>query len=360
MQSPESIVSAFGGQSALAAVIGTRQSTVGYWIKSGRIPVRWHGKILAAAAERGIDVGAGHLAEVPMVPAEVIPALPIARYSGPLNIGEEISCYVLSDGRRVLSRTSVASALTGIKGQGDLESYVEVENLAPYMKAMKVNLGEELVEFTLSNVTHKRVMGVTAEVFLSICRAYHMALVDEHATLTPRQREIAVKAGAFLAACATVGLIALIDEATGYQYERAEDALQVKLRAFLEEEMRPWEKTFPDDLWVEFGRLTGWKGSVQHRPKYWGHLVNELIYQYLDKDVADWLKEHAPKPRHGQNYHQWLTGQYGLKKLMEHIWMVIGVASTCSNMHELRYRMALRNGKQPVQMMMMLDPPGRE
>jgi len=49
-----------------------------------------------------------------------------------------------------------------------------------------------------------------------------------------------------------------------------------------------------------------------------------------------------------------------LKKLMEHIWMVIGVASTCSNMHELRYRMALRNGKQPVQMMMMLDPPGRD
>jgi P63C domain len=50
-------------------------------------------------------------------------------------------------------------------------------------------------------------------------------------------------------------LIALIDEATGYQYERAEDALQVKLRAFIADELRAWEKTFPDELWEEFGRL---------------------------------------------------------------------------------------------------------
>lgn len=358
MVTPSKIIDAFGGQSALAAAIDTRQSTVAYWAKNERIPVKWHGKILTAAAERGIDIGPADLAVVPEVPVEAVPALPIARYAGPLNIGEEIACYVLSDGRRVISRTSVTSALTGIRGQGDLESYVKVENLTLYMKAMGVDLDDELVEFSLSNVTHKRVFGVTAEVFLSICRAYQAALNDD-AQLTTRQREIAVKASAFLAACATVGLIALIDEATGYQYERAEDALAVKLRAFLDKEMRPWEKTFPDDLWVEFGRLTGWKGSVQHRPKYWGHLVNELIYQYLDTDVADWLKTHAPKPKHGQNYHQWLSGQYGLKKLMEHIWMVIGVASTCDSMHDLRYRMAMRYGKQPVQMMMMLDPPGR-
>jgi hypothetical protein len=52
-----------------------------------------------------------------------------------------------------------------------------------------------------------------------------------------------------------IGLIALIDEATGYQYERAEDALQVKLRAFIADELRAWEKTFPDELWEEFGDL---------------------------------------------------------------------------------------------------------
>jgi hypothetical protein len=35
---------------------------------------------------------------------------------------------------------------------------------------------------------------------------------------------------------------------TGYQFERADDALQVKLRAFIADELRTWEKTFPDEL----------------------------------------------------------------------------------------------------------------
>jgi hypothetical protein len=61
----------------------------------------------------------------------------------------------------------------------------------------------------------------------------------------------------FLAAYAKVGLDALIDEVTGHQYDRAQDALEIKLKAYLADEMRKWEKTFPDELWIEFGRLTG-------------------------------------------------------------------------------------------------------
>jgi hypothetical protein len=154
----------------------------------------------------------------------------------------------------------------------------------------------------------------------------------------------------FLASCAKLGLVALIDEATGYQYARAEDALRIKLRAYLEEEMRKWERTFPNELWVEFGRLTRWAGTVNQRPLYWGKLVMELVYDYLDKDVADWLRKNAPKPRHGQNYHQWLTAQYGLKKLVEHIWMLIGMASACTTMRELRERMAEKFGRQSLQL----------
>jgi hypothetical protein len=74
----------------------------------------------------------------------------------------------------------------------------------------------------------------------------------------------------FVAACAKIGLVAPIDEATGYQYERTEDALQFKLRLFLEEEMRKWEATFPDELWRGFARLTNWSGSIHQRTKYWG------------------------------------------------------------------------------------------
>ena len=109
--------------------------------------------------------------------------------------------------------------------------------------------------------------------------------------------------------------------------------------------MRKWEKTFPDELWEHFGRLTKWKGGVNSRPKYWGKLVMELIYEYLDPDVAQWLREKAPEPIGKKSYHRWLTDQYGLRKLIEHIYKVIGIASTCETMDELRREMQRLMGK---------------
>jgi hypothetical protein len=91
-------------------------------------------------------------------------------------------------------------------------------------------------------------------------------------------------------------------------------------------------------------------------PEVLGQLVMELVYEYLDPDVAKWLKENAPAPVNNQSYHRWLTGQYGLKKLVEHIWMVIGIAKTCSTMKELRDKMGQMYGRIPVQYTLYLPP----
>jgi hypothetical protein len=214
-----------------------------------------------------------------------------------------------------------------------------------------------MVPFRLPEVEglQRHVKGLPADLLIDICKGFMTALEasthpdSKFPKLTARQREMAIKAGMFVTACAKVGLDALIDEATGAQYDRAEDALQVKLRAYLAEELRKWESTFPNELWKEFGRLTNWKGTVTQRPKYWGNLVTELVYGYLDADVARWLKEHAPQPRKGRNWHQWLNDQFGLPKLIQHIYILIGVARTCDNMAELRRKMAEMNGKIPVQ-----------
>src|ERR1700722_7202290 len=87
------------------------------------------------------------------------------------------------------------------------------------------------------------------------------------------------------------------------------------------------------------GRLTNWRGSVTNRPKYWENLVMKLVYAYLDPDVAKGQKENPTRPQKGQNYHQWLTSQYGLKILVEHIWMLVGIAKTCSSLEELKHKM---------------------
>lgn len=295
------------------------------------------------------------LAEVAGIeqPREDSAELPVARYPGLLNLnGIQIPVYVLSNGQRVIARIAATEVLTGVKRQGDLESYLGGGALKSFINFDSVI--SRMVAFRLPDVEmlNTDVKGLPSDLFIEICRGYVAALnksvePNSDVKLTARQAEIAVNAGMFLAACAKVGLDALIDEATGYQYIRATDELELKLRLYLAEEMRKWEKTFPDQLWEQLGRLTSWKGSIHSRPKYWGNLVMELIYEYLDADVAQWLRENAPKPLHGQNYHQWLSEQYGLRKLVEHIWKVVGIASTCSDIRELKNKMEELYGKRP-------------
>src|ERR1039457_6915769 len=132
--------------------------------------------------------------------------LPIAKWTGSLGVG--ISCYVLEDGRRVISRTGATDFLTGGKGGGNLESYTRIQALQGYLPA---DLPGEMIEFTLPGVVNKAVRGMLAETFLDICTAYVTAW-QEDKLKSETQIKIAMKSAIFTAACAKVGLIALIDE----------------------------------------------------------------------------------------------------------------------------------------------------
>jgi hypothetical protein len=175
--------------------------------------VAW-GKLLQLASANVVALSAAELVAPPAggaTPSE----LPKAQYEGILRFGAaDVNCYVLSDGQRVISRTSATTALSGVKRGGDLLSYTGAEALRPYLG---VNLEDEFVQFWLFGVENKNVYGITAEVFLAICKAYQAANTDD-ALHTDRQREIGKQASSFLAACSSVGLTALIDEVTGYQY----------------------------------------------------------------------------------------------------------------------------------------------
>lgn len=354
MNPAQRIVSKFGGQSALAEALGTKQSTVQYWTKRGAIPAKWHNQIAAAAAERGLDLAPGEFSPLSVETAHGPLAAPVAQWPGLLEVGDqELPCYVIQDGRSVITRTGALNFLTAGKGGGNLESYLRIQVLEPFLPE---DLEDQFFDITIPQVVNKNVQAMTASAFIDICRAYARAR-DTGALNSESQAAIAIRASVLLAAFAKTGIEAAIHEATGYQYERAPDALRTKLRLFLEEEMRPWEKTFPDELWVQFGRLTNWKGPIHSRPKYWGKLVNELVYGYLDSDVMAWLKENAPAPRAGQNYHQWLSAQFGLRKLIEHIWLLIGMASACRDMIELKARMAEKFGRERVQFTLYLPKP---
>lgn len=277
---------------------------------------------------------------------------PFAKHRGELSLGgNPIDCYVLDTEERIISLRAAVKAIANTD-HGNLGEYLGATALKPFIDKELI-LGETKAFFIPGTQFEGR--GITAERFLEICNAYVRALQAE-ALSTQRQHEIAVRCSIVLGACAKVGLIALIDEATGFQYERAQDALQLKLKAFIADDLREWEKTFPDELWEQFGRLTRWKGPLHSRPKWWGKLVMELVYDALDKEVAEHLRNHKPPARHGQNYHQWMSQDFGLKALISHIYEIIGIARTCQDMRELRDRVAEHYGNREFQFTMYLKP----
>ncbi len=287
------------------------------------------------------------------VEGEVFPPSPFAKHRGVMTLGGmPIDVYVLDTGARVISLRAALKVLTDVDG-GVLEDYIGVKALRPFLNSDLVL--EESVDFYIPG-TQFRGRGITAEQFETILTGYVRALGAE-ALNTDRQREIATRCAVLSTSFLKLGIIAQIDEATGYQYERAADALQVKLQAYIAEELRDWEKTFPDELWEMFGRLTNWKGPIHSRPKWWGHLVNELIYQALDPDIADYLKRNKPKPFHGQNYHQWMSEDVGLKALIQHIYKIIGMGDGCTDMRELRGKVANRYGRGLMQLTLLLPKP---
>lgn len=276
--------------------------------------------------------------------------IPFAKWRGKIDLGgDELDVYVLNTEDRVISLRSAVKSIASADS-GDLAKFTGVSSLKDYINNDLILA--ELKDFSIPG-TQFLGRGMTTEHFELIVRGYVQALY-EGAKLTDRQREIAIKCAVLTAGLTRTGLDALIDEATGYQYERAEDALQVKLRAFIADELRAWEKTFPDELWEEFGRLTGWTTPLQTRPKWWGKLVIELIYDTLDPDVAEYLK--ANKPPAGVHWHRQLTENLGVRQLVSRCWEVIGMAKTCDDIHELRQRVAQHYGKKPMQYVMYLKP----
>ena len=127
---------------------------------------------------------------------------------------------------------------------------------------------------------------------------------------------------------AHVGIIALVDEATGYQEVRAKDALARILEAFIAKELQAWVHTFPDDFYREIFRLRGLefpKDRVK-RPKYFGILTNDIVYKRLAPGVLEELKRVTPRSDRGYPKHklfQRLTSNVGYPKLREHLGSVV-------------------------------------
>jgi hypothetical protein len=168
---------------------------------------------------------------------------------------------------------------------------------------------------------------------------------------TEYQRAIAMRCATYQKVFMKLGIVAYIDEITQYQRDRDKIALDVKIKVYIQEEARKWEKTFPDMFYQELARLCGLK-DWQKKPSFYGHITNK-IYKMVDRDVAEILKDLAQKI--GKCQHQFLTKDEGLLKLRDSINQAIGLARTCLSIQEFNQKMKLFEKGGAYQMALPFD-----
>ena len=258
----------------------------------------------------------------------------------PLVIGEfEIACYVLEDETRVLSQqgflSSIGRALKAKAGQGasgvdNPPSFLAAQNLKPFVDN---DLLRSTTPIRFQPPTGGSAYGYRATLLPQVCEVYLRA--RGAGALLPSQRHIADRAELLIRGLATVGIIALVDEATGYQRIREERALATILERFIAEEFQPWTRTFPFAFYEQIFRLKGW-GSAEgvKRPSVIGHYTNDFVYERIAPGVLAELRSRNPVLPQGwrkNRHHQWFTPEFGNPRLKEHLEGVTALMRASSN-----------------------------
>lgn len=268
--------------------------------------------------------------------------LPRATHFGQLATGViDLPCFVLEDGRRVISGRGLTAAI-GMKGRGSGASRVADHKLIrAYGSQQLIDAIEHPIKFV--GKSPKGVSepsdGYEASVLQEVCEAILTAR-DHDLLVTDQDKRYAIQADILMRGFARVGIIALIDEATGYQKDREKQALAKILEAFVVKELQPWLKSFPDDYYVELFRLYKLPfpptGNPSWRPGFFGHITNSVVYDRLAPGLLPELKRLASKEERKARLHQHLSSDVGHPKLQSHMGSIVTLLKLSNTPEEFR------------------------
>lgn len=264
-------------------------------------------------------------------------ALPKASHRGEIKIGDvEIPCAVLTDGTRVISELGVNATLgsSGGKNYKLREKHTHESDSGPLplfisSKALQPFIYEAFEEKDLMPIEYvdgdKVNRGYSAIILPRVCEVWLRA--KDAGALQSSQLPKAKKAEILMRGLAHIGIVALVDEATGYQAAREKDALAKILEAFVAKELRPWIKTFPNSYYEEIFRLYKLPyppaSNRNWKPGFIGTLTNNVVYERLAPEILPELKKAASKAEKKAKLHQWLTDDIGHPKLREHLASIV-------------------------------------
>jgi hypothetical protein len=251
---------------------------------------------------------------------------PKATHAGTLTIGsKELPCYVLEDGRRALAQRGMVDALgmsrgsSSVSGGDRLAKFASGKAVSPFLGS-KLRLVTEPFRFTTPS--GPVAYGYEATILADLCDAVLAA--RQGGKLQKQQLHIAEACEVLIRGFARVGIIALVDEATGFQYDRARKALAEIPEQFISKELVKYSSMFTDDFYREMFRLRGWhyqEGSTK-RPIHAAKLTIDLVYARLAPGVLEELKRLTPRDEKGRLKHKLfrrLTGDFGHPRLREHL-----------------------------------------
>ena len=269
--------------------------------------------------------------------------IPKATHEGPLSIGNmSIDCAVLEDKTRVLSERAFSRALdvsrggyqyrqrSKMDGGGDLPIFLAVKSLKDFIDN-DLRLAVEKPKLYVTLTGGRPANGVDAKLIPAICDVWLKA--RDAGALSESQLKVAAKADILMRGLATVGIIALVDEATGYQYERPQKELEAQLRTFLSESLVRYASGFPHDYLKHLCRLKGVELRPDMRlPQYFGHLTGDLVYKRIAPGLLKALKDRrAERGKMGSKLYQWTSEDKGYPALMMQIGTVVGLMKLHNN-----------------------------
>jgi hypothetical protein len=263
-----------------------------------------------------------------------------ATHEGILTIGKkELACSVLENGTRIISRNAIFRAF-GRTRRGRKKGEIRVLNMPSFIDAKNLQpfIGEDLRGglIPIEHLTKRGRLdtGYDAEILPHICDVYLDARLA--GILKKQQIPLAMIAESLVRSFSKIGIIALIDEATGYQYDRERDDLERLLAIYLSEERLKWAKMFPDEFYKRIYALKNWPfpGGTKRTPLI-GKITNTIVYEKLPPGVLEKLRELNPKnpktKRRPAKFFQHLSVDIGQPDLRDHLLQLIALLKAASN-----------------------------
>jgi hypothetical protein len=298
---------------------------------------------------RAEALSAKQLSEIAQKAAETRWSKPVAHFEGDLQLGPtKINAAVVEiDGEmvRLISSSGFMQAL-GRPWKGTYErtgrpNFLEANNLTPFIsKDLESVL--EMIEYRTPAGGSKR--GYRAEIVPLVCEVY-LAARDVPSALHTSQQKIAKACEIIMRGLAHLGIVALVDEATGYQEVRDRLALRQILEKYITDEWAKWTQRFPTEFYRQLFRLKNVpfppnKGAK--KPQYVGHWTNDIVYRRLAPGILKKLKELVPRKPSGsrpRKFHQHLTEDIGVPELQQHISNVVFLMKGCESYQEFKERL---------------------